>query len=75
MIKLIKDQNIQVMLVASYFEKDSPQMIENRTGIKAIYLPVHVAGMPGLDDTFMLMDYWIKQVNMNLPGAVTNMGG
>jgi ABC-type Zn uptake system ZnuABC Zn-binding protein ZnuA len=75
MIKLIRDQNIQVMLVASYFEKDSPQMIESRTGIKAIYLPVHVAGVPGIEDSFQLMDYWIKQVNMNLPGAVTNMGG
>ncbi|UCG27774.1 MAG: zinc ABC transporter substrate-binding protein, partial [Bacteroidales bacterium] len=29
MIQLIKDQNIKLMLVASYFEKKSPQMIED----------------------------------------------
>lgn len=70
MIKLIKDQDIKVMLVASYFERKSPQMIENRTGIEAIYLPVHVTGLPEIHDSFQLMDYWIKQINNNLPDAV-----
>ena len=70
MIKLIKDQNIQVMLVASYFERGSPQMIENRTGVKAIYLPVHVTGLPEIQDSFQLINYWIDHINANLPGAV-----
>ncbi|MBN2288714.1 MAG: zinc ABC transporter substrate-binding protein [Candidatus Glassbacteria bacterium] len=70
MIKLIKDQNIQVMLVATYFEKESPRMIENRTGIKAIYLPVHVTGLPEIQDSFQLIDYWIDHINANLPGAL-----
>lgn len=67
MIKMIKDQNIQVMLVASYFERQSPQMIEDRTGIKAIYLPVHVTGLPEIQDSFQLISYWIDQINANLP--------
>ena len=67
MIKLIKDQDIKVMLVASYFERKSPQMIEDRTGIKAIYLPVHVTGLPEIQDSFQLIDYWIDQILKNLP--------
>ena len=67
MIRLIKDQNIKVMLVASYFERNSPQMIENRTGIKAIYLPVHVTGLPEIHDSFQLIDYWIDYILTNLP--------
>jgi zinc/manganese transport system substrate-binding protein len=63
MIRLIKDQNIKLMLVASYFEKKSPQMIENKTGIKALYLPLHVAGLPEINDSFQLIDYWISQIN------------
>jgi len=67
MIKLIKDQDIKVMLVASYFERNSPKMIEDRTGIKAIYLPVHVTGLPEIQNSFQLIDYWIDQINANLP--------
>lgn len=66
MIKLIKDQNIKVMLVASYFERESPQMIEDRTDIKAIYLPVHVTGSAEIQDSFQLIDYWIDHINANL---------
>jgi len=70
MIKLIKDQNIQVMLVANYFEKNSPQMIEDRTGIKAVYLPVHSTGLPEIQNSFQLIDYWIDHINSNLPDVI-----
>jgi len=69
-IKLIKGQNIKVMVVASYFERESPQMIEDRTGIKAVYLPVSVGGLPEITDSFQLIDYWIDQINANLPDVV-----
>lgn len=63
MTELIKNQNIKVMLVASYFEKKSPQMIEDKTGIEAVYLPVFVSGMESLESNFDLVDYWIKSIN------------
>ena len=63
MIKLIKDRNIKLMLVASYFERKSPQMIEDKTGIKALYLPVHVTGIPEITESFQLIDYWIDRIN------------
>ncbi len=66
MIRLIQDQNVDIMLVASYFEKKSPQMIESRTGIKALFLPMFVRGIPEIDNNFELVDYWIEQINANL---------
>jgi len=66
MIKLIQDQNINLMLVASYFEKKTSQMIEDKTGIKALYLPLFVQGVPGINDNFQLIDYWIDQINANI---------
>lgn len=63
MTELIKNQNIKVMLVASYFEKKSPQMIEDKTGIEAVYLPLFVSGMETLEDNFDLVDYWIEKIN------------
>jgi ABC-type Zn uptake system ZnuABC Zn-binding protein ZnuA len=65
-IQTIRDQDIKLMLVASYFEKNSPRMIEDKTGIKALHLPLYVEGMPGVKDNFMLMDYWIEQINMHI---------
>jgi zinc/manganese transport system substrate-binding protein len=65
-IEMIKEQNIKLMIVATYFEKKTPQMIEAKTGIKALYLPLHVNGIPGIDDNFKLVDYWIDQINANI---------
>ena len=66
MIEKIKEQEIKLMLVASYFEKKSPQMIEEKTGIKALYLPLFVEGIQGIDNNFELIDYWIDQINENI---------
>ncbi|MBN2864284.1 MAG: zinc ABC transporter substrate-binding protein [Bacteroidales bacterium] len=62
-IGIIKDQDIKIMVVASYFEKKTAQMIADKTGIKPVYLPLYVKGMPGLDDNFKLIDYWIDNIN------------
>jgi ABC-type Zn uptake system ZnuABC Zn-binding protein ZnuA len=62
MTELIKTQEIKVMLVASYFEKKSPQMIEDKTGIRAVYLPLFVSGMETINNNFELVDYWIKEI-------------
>ncbi len=64
-VNLIKEQDIEMMLVASYFEKKSPRMIEERAGIKAIFLPLFVNESIGIEDNFQLIDYWISQVNEN----------
>lgn len=66
MIELVEEHDIKLMMVASYFEKKTAQMIEDKTGIKALYLPLFVHGLPGIDDNFELMEYWIDQINANI---------
>lgn len=66
MIQVIEDQNISLMLVASYFEKNSARMIEEKTGIKAVFLPLFVGGIEGVKDNFQLVDYWIEQVSTHI---------
>ena len=66
MIDIITDQNIKLMLVASYFEKSSARMIEEKTGIKAVFLPLFVGGIPEVNDNFELVDYWINQIASNI---------
>jgi zinc/manganese transport system substrate-binding protein len=62
-IEMIKEHNIKFMIVASYFEKKTAQMIDEKTGIKPVYLPLYVNGLPGIDDNFKLVDYWIDHIN------------
>lgn len=66
MIQTIEDQQIKLMLVASYFEKNSPQSIADKTGIEALFLPLYVKAIPEITDNFKLVDYWIDQVNSHI---------
>jgi len=66
MIGVIKDQDIKLMLVASYFEKNSARMIEEKTGVKAVFLPLFVGGISEVTDNFQLVDYWIDQIDSNI---------
>jgi len=66
MIQTIEDQDIKLMLVASYFEKNSARMIEDKTGIRALFLPLFVEGIPGVSNNFQLVDYWIDQIKMHI---------
>jgi ABC-type Zn uptake system ZnuABC Zn-binding protein ZnuA len=62
MIQIIQAQEIKLMLVASYFEKNSARMIEEKTGVNAVFLPLFVGGIPEASDNFKLVDYWIDQI-------------
>lgn len=65
-IHLIKDQNIDVMMVATYFEKSTPNMIAQRTGINCAFLPLSCGGVKGTENIFDLMDYWITTLNQSI---------
>lgn len=68
-IQLIKDQNINLMLIATYFERSTPDMIASRTNTKAVYLPLSCGAVPGTEDIFDLADYWITQIDQALKGG------
>ncbi len=70
-INLIKDQDIKVMLVASYFEKRKPSTIAQRTGIQALFLPLSVNAIPEVSDNFALVDFWIRSINSAVKGVST----
>ena len=67
-IKLIGDRDIDMMLVATYFEKRKPMTIAKKTGIEAIFLPLSVGAIPEASDVFSLVDYWIDSINAAVGG-------
>lgn len=62
-IQLIGDRGVDVMLVATYFEKRKPMTISRKTGIDALFLPLSVGAVPEAADCFSLVDYWIDRIN------------
>jgi zinc/manganese transport system substrate-binding protein len=62
-IEKIQNQNVKVMMVANYFEKNSPQMISERTGIRAVFIPLDVDPELGVNTYFDLINNWIEQLN------------
>ena len=69
-IQLIRDRGVDMMLVATYFEKRKPMTISRKTGIEAVFLPLSVGAVPEVTDCFSLVDYWIDRIN----GAVKERG-
>jgi len=65
-INLIKEHGVDVMLVASYFEKRKPNTIAQKTGIKPVFLPFSVNSISEVPDNFKLMDFWIDSINQAL---------
>jgi ABC-type Zn uptake system ZnuABC Zn-binding protein ZnuA len=63
LIRMIKDRDIRVMLVANYFEKRKPMTIAAKTGITPLFLPLSVGGAPNTEDNFKLVDLWIDQIS------------
>jgi len=62
-INMIKEQNIELMLVATYFERSTPKMIEKRTGVKGCYLPLSCGAGERTEDIFALMNDWVETIN------------
>jgi ABC-type Zn uptake system ZnuABC Zn-binding protein ZnuA len=73
-IETINSEKIQVMVVANYFEKHSPEMVAERTGITPVFLPLDVAGTSEVPIYFDLVDYWIRELNTAFDRAAQSNG-
>lgn len=61
-INLIREQNIQVILSANYFDPAKPQAIADRTGARAVVVPLSTGGEPGVERYEQLIDTWIDRL-------------
>ena len=59
-IKQIKQDNIQLILVEPYFDLKTPKAIGDRTGAKVVVLLPSVGGVPEVKDYFQLFDYNLR---------------
>lgn len=58
LVNMMRKRNIRIILAANYFDEQKVRTVADRTGAKAVIVPLFVGGAPGIDDYFKLVDYW-----------------
>ncbi len=61
-MKLIRDQEIEVILSANYFNPQKTKTIADRTGATLVTVPLYSEGEEGIDTYEDLMDAWIERL-------------
>ena len=58
LVNMMRKRDIRIILAANYFDEQKVRIVADRTGAKAVIVPLFVGGAPGIDDYFELVDYW-----------------
>lgn len=61
-MELIRNQGIEVILSANYFNPEKPKAIANRTGATVVTVPLYSEGEEGIDGYEELVDAWIERL-------------
>lgn len=62
LINLMKDQKIQIIFAANYFDQQKVKAIAERVDAEAIIVPLFVGGMPEADTYFKMIDIWTDRL-------------
>jgi ABC-type Zn uptake system ZnuABC Zn-binding protein ZnuA len=59
LISRIQNENIRVLLAATYFDPDKVRSVAERGGATLVRVPLAPGAVPGVDDYFALVDSWV----------------
>jgi len=62
LIAMMHDENIGVLLAASYFQRSRVETIASRGGATLVQVPMSPGVAPGADDYMSLVDLWVGQL-------------
>lgn len=69
LIRDMREQNARVIMAANYFSEQQVQDIADKVGGVADVVPFSVGGVPGVDNYFKLIDYWINHLKAAFASA------
>ncbi len=69
LIKKMKDEDIRVLLAASYFDRQKVETVAQRAGATLVQVPMGPGVTPGTDDYFALVDTWISGLAAAFSGS------
>jgi zinc/manganese transport system substrate-binding protein len=62
LITKMRDENIGVLLAASYFQQNRVETVADRGGATLVQVPMAPGVAPGADDYFSLVDLWVGRL-------------
>jgi len=66
LINLIKEEKINLLLTDPWFEKETPELIANETGIKILPMALHPDARKNTFDYISMMDYNVELIKNTL---------
>jgi ABC-type Zn uptake system ZnuABC Zn-binding protein ZnuA len=63
LISRMRDENIGVLLAASYYQQNRVETVSNRGGATLVQVPLAPGVAPGIDDYFSLVDLWVGRLS------------
>jgi len=69
LVNMMRQRDIRIILAANYFDQQKVRTVADRTGAKAVIVPLYVGGAPGIDDYFKLVDYWTNELIKTAEGS------
>jgi len=60
LIEKMKNEHIEVLFAASYFDRSKVETVANRAGAKLVQVPMEPGVRPGMNDYFSLVDAWVS---------------
>ncbi len=67
LVEEITAKSVKALLTANYYDERAPKSIEEKTGAKAIIVPLSVGGTAEAKTYFDLFDIWIKALKTAYP--------
>ncbi len=60
LVNLMKEKDIRIIFAANYFDEQKIRTVADRMDAEPVIVPMYVAGVPGIDNYFDLVDCWIS---------------
>ncbi len=69
LIERMKNEHIEVLFAASYFDRSKVETVANRAGAKLVQVPMEPGVRPGMNDYFSLVDAWVSGLAAAFSGS------
>jgi ABC-type Zn uptake system ZnuABC Zn-binding protein ZnuA len=76
-LAIMRTRSIKVFLAANFWDRNQVRTIAQRAGARAVIVPEHVEGAPGVQTYFDLVDLWVRELAQAFTagaGAATSGG-
>ncbi|HSM60538.1 MAG TPA: metal ABC transporter substrate-binding protein, partial [Longimicrobiales bacterium] len=62
LVRRMKEERIDVLLAASYFDRNKVETVADRGGARLVQVPLSPGARAGVDDYFQLVDTWVGEL-------------